>query len=141
MVTFIIFWAAVFALLFFVLAVIFKILASALEALLSAGGQTLAVGFLAIIIVIALSLFYAIVDGIIKEGLLSVLGTIVLFVIVLGILGAIFGGLGAALIELVVAAALFVLEIVSGVLEWLADKCEDGYIKFLRIIVNRIDNC
>ncbi|MCM1186514.1 MAG: hypothetical protein NC251_10315 [Lachnoclostridium sp.] len=141
MVTFIIFWAAVFALLFFVLAVIFKILASALEALLSAGGQTLAIGGLAIMIVIALSLFYAIVDGIIKEGLLSVLGTIVLFVIVLGIFGAIFGGLGAALIELVVAVALFVLEIVSGVLEWLADKCEEGYIKFLRIIVNRIDNC
>lgn len=141
MVTFVIFWSAVFALLFFVLAVIFKILASALGALLSAGGQALAVGGLAVGAVIALSLFYAIVDGIIKGGLLSVIGTIVMLLFVLGILGAFLGGLGAALVELVVTVALLVLDVVSGVLEWLAEKCEDGYIKFLRIIVNRIDNC
>lgn len=140
MVAFVIFWSSFFALVFFVLGVIFKALASALNALLSSI-KVLSLGALAAMIVIALSLLYAIVDGIVKGGLLSVIGTIVMFVVVLGIFGAIFGGLGAALLELVVTVALFVLDIVSGALEWLANGCENGYIKFLRIIINRLDKC
>lgn len=141
MVAFVIFWSAFFALLFFVLGVIFKALASALDALLYSIGRLLAFGGLTALAVIALSLLYAIVDGIIKNGLLSVIGAIVGFVIVLGIFGAILGRLGAALLELVVTVALFVLDVVSGVLEWLADRCERGYIKFLTVIINRLDKC
>lgn len=140
MVAFVIFWSSFFALIFFVLGVIFKALASALNALLSSV-KVLSLGALAAMIVIALFLLYAIVEGIVQGALLSVIGTIVMFVVVLGIFGAIFGGLGAMLLELVVTVYLFVLDIVSGVLEWLANGCENGYIKFLRIIINRLDKC
>ena len=140
MVAFVIFWSSFFALVFFVLGVIFKALASALNALLSSI-KVLSLGALAAIIMIALFLLYVIVEGIVKGALLSVIGAIIMFVVVLGIFGAIFGGLGAVLLELVVTVALFVLDIVSGVLEWLANGCENGYIKFLRIIINRLDKC
>ncbi|MDE6747959.1 MAG: hypothetical protein K2K21_02680 [Lachnospiraceae bacterium] len=140
MVAFVIFWSSFFALVFFVLGVIFKALASALNALLSSI-KVLSLAALAAMIVIALFLLYAIVEGIVQGALLSVIGTIVMFVVVLGIFGAILGGLGAALLEFIVTVSLLILDIVSGVLEWLANGCESGYIKFLRIIINRLNKC
>lgn len=140
MVAFVIFWAAFFALVFFVLGIIFKALASAFNALLSSI-KVLSLGALAAIIVIALFLLYVIVEGIVRGALLSVIGAIVMFLVVLGVLGAILGGLGAALLELIITVSLLILDIVSGVLEWLADGCERGYIKFLRVIINRLDKC
>lgn len=140
MVAFVIFWASFFALVFFVLGVIFKALASAFNALLSSI-KVLSLGALAAIIVIALFLLYVIVEGIVRGALLSVIGTIVMFLVVLGVLGAILGGLGAALLEFIVTVSLLILDIVSGVLEWLAEVCENEYIKFLRIIINRLDKC
>lgn len=141
MVAFVIFWAAFFALVFFVLGIIFKALASVFNALMYSIGKALVIGGLAALAAIVLYLLYAIVDGIVKSGLLSVIGAIVLLVVVFGILGALFVKLGAVLLELVITVALYVLDAVSGALEWLAVGCESGYIKFLRIIINRLDKC
>lgn len=141
MVAFVIFWSATFAIIFFVLGIFFKALASAFNALLTSIGGVLAIGGLAGLTGIALYLLYAIIDGIIKDGFWSVVGTIIMFLIVLGIFGAIIGGLGAALLELVVVVVTFVLEIISGILEWLAMTCEKGYAKFLTAIIKRLDRC
>lgn len=141
MVAFVIFWSATFAIIFFILGIIFKALASAFNALLASIGGVLAIGGLAGLAGIALYLLYAIIDGIIKEGFWSVVGTIVMFFIVLGIFGAIIGGLGAVLLEIIVSVAVFVLEIISGILEWLAMTCEKGYAKFLTAIIKRLDKC
>ena len=141
MVAFVIFWSATFAIFFFVLGIIFKGLASAFNALLSSIGGVLAIGGLAALAGIALYLLYGIIDGIIKEGFWSVLGMIVLLVIEIGIIGAIVGGLGAMILEIVVSIAVFILSIISAVLEGAAGLCERSYAKFLTAIIKRLDKC
>lgn len=137
MVTFIIFWAALFALVFFVLGVIFKALASAFHALLFSIGRALAVGGLAGLAALVLYSLYAIVNGIARGDLITVIEAIVVVVLVLCLFGAIVVYLGAILLEFVFK----ILEIVSGILEWFADRCEKGYINFLTVIVNRLNKC
>lgn len=141
MVAFVIFWSAAFAIIFFVLGVFFKALASIFNALLTSIGGILAIGGLTGLAGIGLYLLYAIIDGIIKEGFWSVVGMIVLFLVVIGIIGAIVGGLGAALLELIVVVAEAILFFISGILEWLAATCERAYTKFLTAIIKRLDKC
>lgn len=141
MVAFVIFWSAAFAIIFFVLGIIFKGLTSAFNALLSSIGGVLAIGGLAALAGIALYLLYGIIDGIIREGFWSVVGTIIMFIIVLGIVGAIIGGLGAMILEIAVMIAAYVLMIVSSILEGAAALCEKAYAKFLTAIIKQLDKC
>lgn len=141
MVAFVIFWSAAFVIIFFILGIFFKALASAFNALMSSIGEILAVGGLAGLAGVALYLLYAIIDGIIKEGFWSVIGTIVMLFIVIGIVGAIAGGLGALILEIVVMVVGYALMIISAVLEWAADLCERSYAKFLKAIISRLDKC
>ena len=62
MVAFVIFWSAAFAIIFFMLGIFFKGLASAFNALLSSLGSVLAIGGLAALAGIALFLLYGIID-------------------------------------------------------------------------------
>lgn len=141
MVAFVIFWSAAFAIIFFILGIFFKALASAFNALMASIGGVLAIGGLAGLAGIALYLLYAIIDGIIKNGFWSVIGTIVMLVIVIGIVGAIVGGLGELILEIVVMVVGYALMIISAVLEWAADLCERLYAKFLKAIISRVDKC
>ena len=141
MVAFVIFWSAAFAIIFFILGIFFKALASAFNALMASIGGVLAIGGLAGLAGIALYLLYAIIDGIIKNGFWSVIGTIVMLVIVIGIVGAIVGGLGELILEIVVMVVGYALMIISAVLEWVADLCERLYAKFLKAIISRLDKC
>lgn len=141
MVAFVIFWSAAFAIIFFILGIFFKALASAFNALMASLGGILAIGGLAGLAGIALYLLYAIIDGIIKEGFWSVIGTIVMFVILIGIVVAIIGELGALILEIVVMVVGYALVIISAVLEWAADLCEKSYAKFLKAIISRLDKC
>lgn len=146
MVAFVIFWAAVFALLFFLLGVIFKALASvfnyALQASVASMIPIIGKFCIPILLAIALGILYAIVVGIMTEGFWSVIGLLILLVILIGITVALFGWLGALLwvfLELIVACVLYIIGLVSYGLEWLADRCERGYLKFLNVIIKRID--
>ena len=141
MVAFVIFWSAAFAIIFFILGIFFKALASAFNALMASIGGVLAIGGLAGLAGIALYLLYAIIDGIIKNRFWSVIGTIVMLVIVIGIVGAIVGGLGELILEIVVMVVGYALMIISAVLEWAADLCERLYAKFLKAIISRLDKC
>lgn len=148
MVAFVIFWAAVFALLFFLLGVIFKALASvfnyALQASVASMIPIIGMFFVPIILAIALGILYAIVVGIMTEGFWSVIGLLILLIILIGITVALFGWLGSLLwvfLELIAVCVLYIIGIVSFVLEWLADRCEWGYVKFLNVIIKRIDRC
>ena len=141
MVAFVIFWSAVFAVIFFILGIIFKGLASAFNALLTSIGSILAVGFLTGFALVALYLLYIITDGIITKGFSAVLGWIVLFIIDVAIVGALVGGLGALLLNIVVVIAEYILLAVSCVLEKAAAICETMYAKSLSAIFNRLDKC
>lgn len=141
MIAFIIFWSAEFAIIFFCLGILCKALASAFKALVTSIYTGFVVGGTAGLVGIALYTVYDIIDGIIREGFLSVLKTIVLLLVELAILGAIFGNLGAILLEMVVNIIAFVLDTISNVLEWAADLCERAYIKSLTAIISRVDKC
>lgn len=141
MVAFVIFWAAVLAVLFFILGIIFKGLASALNSLLSSIGDILVIGGLATLAVTALYLLYAIIDGIITQGIREVLGMILLFVLGIGIVGALLGGLGSVLLSIIVVITEYILLVSSFVLERAAAICEEGYNKFLTVIQNCLDKC
>ena len=138
---FVIFWSAIFAIIFFVLGIFFKALASAFNALLTSLGDVLAIGGLAGGAGVILYLLYAIIDGIIKEGFWSVVGEIVLIFIGICMMVAFTGGLGALILEIVVVVVRYVLTIVSEILEWAADLCERKYVKFLKAIISRLDKC
>ena len=127
MVTFVIFGAAILAVLFFVFGVIFKAMASALNATLSSGGNILCLGAVAVVVAIVLEVVGEIIDD------------IVIVVIVIGVLGSLFGGIGAVLFEIIVTVVALLFELASNTLELLADKCEKGYVKSLKVIINRLD--
>lgn len=141
MASFVIFWSAIFAIIFFVLGIIFKALASAFNSLLTSLGIILAIGGLTSLVGIGLFLMYAIVDGITKEGFKSVIGILVMMIVDIVILIAIVVGLGAGLFRIIVAIGRFVLSIISNILEFFAVIFENEYAKFLKAIINRLDKC
>ena len=137
---FVIFWSAIFAIFFFVLGIFFKALAATLAALNSTLEDLLPITGIAVFSGIGLYLLYAIVDGIITEGLVSVLGMIASLAIVLLIAFAIFGGLATELIGLIIGFLLLVIDIVEDFLEMMALLCEGGYAKFVMIMIKRLAN-
>lgn len=141
MVSFVIFWSATFAIIFFVLGIIFKALASAFKALLTSLGMMIGIGGLVGLAVLALVLLYNVIDGIIKDGFWSVVGEIVFIIVMLGIVGAWIGGLGVLILETVVLIADNIITITSAVLEWAAYLCERLYARFLTAIIVRLDKC
>lgn len=141
MVAFVIFWASALTMLFFVLNVLFKALASAFNALLSSLAGIVAIGGLAALAVLALFLLYAVIDKIVTQGIGSAILAIFLLLVGIGAAGAIFGGLGTMLLSIVVYIAAGFFTAISFVLEGAAAICETGYAKFLSIIQERIDRC
>lgn len=141
MVAIAIFWAAVMAILFFLIGIVFKGLASVFNALLSSIGTTVVIGGCGLLAFLALYAIYGIVDGIITGGIWDTLGMIVLLVIEIGIVVALLGGLGSVIIGVIITVATFVLEIVSGILEGAAALSEKAYSHFLLVIVKRLEKC
>jgi hypothetical protein len=79
--TFIIFWAAVFAIIFFLIGVVCKGMAAVFSGAVETVTFVGAIGLLGSLAVGALYLIYAIVNGIITEGFMSVLGIIFMFIL------------------------------------------------------------
>ncbi len=141
MVAFVIFWAALFCVIFFLLGTLFKGLASLFTGFITSAINVISFAILAGLGVAALFALYAIASGIRTSGLGAVIGTIVMLVIVLGIIGGLVGGLGAALLELAAVVVEFVITAVSVVLEGAAGICEKAYAHFLLVIIKRLDKC
>lgn len=141
MVTFVIFWAALFCVIFFLLGTLFKGLASLFTGFINSVMEVIAIAILAGLGIVVLFALYAIASGIRTAGLGEVIETIVILVIVLGIIGGLLGGLGAALLELATAVVGFVITVVSVVLEGAAAFCEKAYAHFLLVIIKRVDKC
>lgn len=141
MVTFVIFWAALFALLFFIVGTFCKMLSSALNALLNAAGVVLAIAGLTAMAVIAASLLCSAIDAIVGGGIGQLIWTIFLGALEVVIFYALFGGLGSLILAAVVKVATWILNIVSGILNKVTEICERGYVKCLTAIVRRTDRC
>ncbi len=141
MVAFVIFWAALFCVIFFLLGTLFKGLASLFTGFITSAIYVISFAILAGLGVAALFAIYAIANGIRTSGIGEVIGTIVILVIVIGIIGGLLGELGAALLELATAVVEIVITVVSVVLEGAAEICEKAYAHFLMAIIKRLDKC
>ena len=141
MVGIVVFWASFLALLFFLLGIMFKALASAFNALLAATGKIVIYGGIAALGTLAVFLLCSIISGIITDGILSVLKDIVGFAIVAGVVFFLFGAIGAAIIEVIVSVAEAIIGFISAVLEGISDFCENRYHSFLSAIMKRLDRC
>ena len=141
MVAFVIFWASLFAIFFFIAGTCFKALASAFSALLhSIGKILLSVIFLAFVI-LALAMLYEIVNAIVGSNLGSLIGRIIISAISLAFVIGLLGPIGAILLEIIVMAASYAIRAVSYVLEGAAFICERGYAKCLTVIIRRAEKC
>lgn len=135
----IIFWAAFFAIVFFLLGAVFKTLAAMFNGAMDTLAFVLSVAFLSIVAIIVLFMIYAIAHGDLNIG--ELIGMIISLMIMLGIVGAILGGLGELILAVVFFIAQMILLITSFVLESAAGICESAYVFFLNIIVNRFEKC
>lgn len=141
MVTFVMFWAALFAMSFFIAGTLFKALASAFQALMNFVFSMVVYLIFLCVAVLGVSAIWEIVDGIVTGNLKSAIANIVLVVVMCVVLVGLVGWLGAAILELVIAAIDVASRFVSFVVEGLASICEKGYAKSLNMIVNRIEKC
>lgn len=141
MIAFVLFGAAVLAIIFFIIGIGIKALAAAFDALIISLGDTCAIGGLAAMVGIVLYLIYAVLDEIAQSGFVSAIKTIIFLIIMLGIFWGLVGDLGTLLLNIIEIFALSILNVITRILEWMADACERAYIKFLTIIMKHIDKC
>ncbi len=134
---FIFFGAALSALIFYVLGIFFKALASAFYTLETSGSLLLAIAGLVLFLDVVLALISDVaIDGVL--GVLSLIGGVLL---VLAIIGALLGWLGEIIVTVAAAVVGVVFNIISTVLELIAGLCEHGYIKSLSAITRRLEKC
>ena len=137
--TFIIFIAAVFTVLFFVLGVIFKGLASMFNGVVNSVSFIAAIGFLGGLTAGGLYLVYTIVNGIMTDGIMSVIGNILMFFLYVVIIFMFVGWLGQIALMVIAAVISVAMGLVSDILDFAAMACECAYAYFLKAIVNQLE--
>lgn len=143
---FIIFWAATFAILFFIIGIFFKILASAFYAILNSIVSILKISGFILLAIVTLFLLYGIVEETVNSSLgraLALFGILVIEVVV----GTVFILRISSFVltfilmflECIVGIIIFILKSISQILDWISDACEKIYKKLLMVIVSRLD--
>lgn len=134
---FVIFWSAVFAVISFVLGIIFKALASALYGMVSSFVSIFNIGLCIVTVIIAINALCMIIEGIVNKSLFKVILIFIGIIIVVGL----FCYLGSWIYDVIMEAVICLIEIIAVILEWLAATCENAYARSLKAIVNRLDKC
>ena len=143
---FIIFWAATFAILFFIIGIFFKILASAFYAILNSIVSILKISGFILLAIVTLFLLYGIVEETVNSSFgraLALFGILVIEVVV----GTVFILRISSFVltfilmflECIVGIIIFILKSISQILDWISDACEKIYKKLLMVIVSRLD--
>lgn len=143
---FIIFWAATFAILFFIIGIFFKILASAFYAILNSIVSILKISGVTLLSIVTLFLLYGIVEETVNSSFgraLALFGILVIEVVVgtvfiLGISSFVLTFI-LMFLECIVGIIIFILKSISQILDWISDACEKIYKKLLMVIVSRLD--
>ena len=143
--TFIIFWAAVLAILFFILTFIFKGLSSIFESITEALGTVILLGMYGGMIAGVLFIIYLIGNAIAADELkylgLGIVILLVTIIVLVGIVVAFFGAVVALIISIIHSIRYLLISIVlwtATILETIGDYCEIAYKFFLSIIMNQL---
>lgn len=143
---FIIFWAATFAILFFIIGIFFKVLASTFYAILNSIVSILKISGVILLSIVTLFLLYGIVEEAVMSSFgraLALFGILVIEVVVgtvfiLGISSFVLTFI-LMVLECIVGIIIFILKSISQILDWISDACEKIYKKLLMVIVSRLD--
>jgi hypothetical protein len=138
-VAFIIFWSAVVCILFFLLGAFFKGLASMFNGFVVSMIEVLSLLVLGAFSFGVLTLIFMIAQAVGTGTMGNFWGMIVMLVFTLVFAIGLFGGLAAALLSLIGSVLMAVITWISVVLEVVAQWCENVYVKFLNIIINRFE--
>ena len=141
MVTCVIFWSAVFCIMFFLLGAVCKCLVAIFHAFLSTLELTLGCLIVMGMTMLAIVIVYEIIVGIIAEGIMSVLGYLVMLIIEIAIIGLLIGWLGKIILSIVALITDAICHLVATILEGMAGTFEKVYVYFLEVILKRIDRC
>lgn len=136
--TFIIFGAAVMAIIFFGLGVVCKGLASAFNGGIETAAFIAKICLWSGIGIVALYLLCVIVNGIVSGNVLAVIGTIILSIVYIGIVVLFVGWLWKIIFMLVQLIVTFVMNLVYLILEFAAATCERAYAYFLNAIIQQL---
>lgn len=138
---FIICGVAILAIVFFLLGVACKGMASAVNSAVETIIMGIAIAVLGILLIGVLWLVYLIGYAIIEARILEVLELLIALVIG-AVLVIMFGGwLGIVVLEIAVSVAITVVQILSVLLETAAIACENAYAYFLNILVKQLEKC
>ena len=148
MVTFAIFWSALFAIIFFALGTVFKVLAAAFSALLAALEKGLYVVGIPALVIVGLILVYMgggdYIKGVFWDNFWVVIGVIIVMVLLNLFLTGFIGESLLVFLGIFYIAGVgiaFLLEHISMAFEGLSHLCEKAYGHFLKAITSRLDRC
>ena len=138
MASFIIFWSVLLAILFFALSAVTKAILAVLMGCVDTFVDLFKVLFFVGGTAFALFLLAQIVEAIQNGSIWNAIGTIVVFVIVMGIFISLVGGVFVVVLEIAAAIAAWVAMIVINAFTAVYSFFESGYAFFLRTIMKRI---
>ncbi len=142
MTTFVMFWAALLAIIFFLLCFVFRALSAALSAILTAVSLILALAGIIIAVLFALFTLYAIVEMAVEsgfDGVVTIVAIIALDVVMFGVVIWLLYYLGGGcLTYLVIGLVTYIIAVIMGLIDGAADSCEEMYVKMMKSYINRI---
>lgn len=135
MTVFIIFWASVFCVVFFLLGTICKVLASAFQAMVNALELVIGFGILSVMAIIALYIIYFVVSGITSGHLGTLFQLFILGALEVGLVFLIFGPIGSLLYSVFQGLFVYFFYIISAALNKGSILFEGIYLHFLKAII------
>ena len=139
MVALVLFWAAMFCILFFSLGTIVKILLSVLQGMFETIRTIGSLLILAVMGMIGFSVLYEIAYGIRTQGVAEMIFNIVIYVVVVGTVLAIICHFGAMLFGLAVSILELIYEALFLGLLKIQLVFDKAYVHFLQVIINRLE--
>lgn len=141
MVALIMFWAAVLALLFFLLEIILRGLSSAFEGAVSSAITILCIAFVIGIAVCALYLVYIIVGSFMNNDIWDAVLNLFLFILCILFAAGLLGGIGGSILAILLPVLEMVFMVICLVLDTLAEWCKRANGYFFSVISKNIDKC
>ncbi len=136
---FIVFFAAVFCILFFVLGSVFKAAESMIKGLLRSLGMTILIALFVGIALVLIFAVYGIAEGIRTGGMGNIAGMIILIVADAAVLFVIVGPIGGIVLSAVVAIAAAVISAMAFILGGASNLMEAAYTFFLNKIKGYVE--
>lgn len=138
MVTVVVFWSSVMAVIFFLTGMVCKTLLALIEGGIKAVIYTLKAALVGAALIISLYLIMGAVNNFLAGTLWSAVGNAVLAAFLIFFIVGILGSLGAVIAGFIISLLEILISVVSFLLMGMNSFCEKAYVYFLNVIIKRI---